>query len=199
MLVESIRQIRKFIRLMRSLARIQHSAIFLTVVALPGGLELLDGWDATGLCLPCVEGRRLGFYLAMYIIATVLIALASRVSETKVERQVNQISSEFHEIHGELEGKVTAIRDSKDDLLEWVGNLRTSLEEQLEISLPGHIIRVRRLNPIRANSSTSEPKISIRRPQDWRLYVRSWTIDQGWRIRRWFLKWVWDLKCDQQN
>ena len=161
--------------------------------------KLLDGWDATGLCLPCVEGRRLGFYLAMYIIATVLIALASRVSETKVERQANQMSSEFHEIHGELEGKVTAIRDSKDDLLEWVGNLRTSLEEQLEISLPGHIIRVRHLNPVRANSSMSESKISIRRPRDWRLHVRSWTIDQGRRIRRWFLKWVWDLKYDQEN
>lgn len=194
--------VHEYIRLFKGLNPIQHVVIFLTTFAAPVSFELVQGMLATGLCLSCVNAGKLALYFAWYQIAMVVIALSTRADTTKLEAKLTRISSELvdrvHQHEEENRRKFTGIQDRTGDLEWWVSALRSSIEEQLGIKLPGRRISAR-ADPITVKVSFSNAEGTVGRSPYMMVRLRSWVKRQAVRFWRWSLKWVWDLKHDQTN
>lgn len=123
----------------RNLTGLQHLAIFFTTFVSPVTFDLLDGWFVTGLCLSCVSSERLAVYVGMWLFAMVVIALASRTAETRLEKKLNRMTSSLNdsvdELREESDEKIVGVQDRLDSLDSLVGSLRQTLVEELGIGI----------------------------------------------------------------
>ena len=187
----------EYIRLFRGLNRLQHAAIFLTTFALPVSFEVVPNVFLTGVCLSCVNGGEFALYVVWYQIAMVVIALSTRADRIRLEEDLARISSELKDRINKCEEDnqlaLKGINDRTSDINWWVGALRESLEEHLGIKLPGPRISVR-VDPIGYSYSVQMAKPSVTPSPYLMVRLRSSIRRQGSRFRKWFLKWIWNLR-----
>ena len=188
-----MRLIFMYIRLLRNLTLPATLAILLTTLASPIALELLDGLPVTGLCPSCVQWWRLAVYISMSQVAMAVIALASRVDQTKIgielDRRTTELEREIHALREDHELKITGTQHRVRDLDAWVSNLRQAIGEELGIELPGRIVsgwgdgaRVEVTIGAAVGTVTLSSKKLGR--------IRSWFTRQARRFWGWLQKWV---------
>ena len=191
-----------YIRLFKSLPRLQHLVIFLTTFAAPISFELVQGLIATGLCLSCVNAGRLALYFVWYQIAMLVIAASTRADRTRVEVSLTQIYSELDEgirqLGEENKREITSIQDRVGDIDNTLSDLRYALEEELGVKLPGRRHSVR-AGSISHHWSLPIPEVTVGRSPYRMARLRSWVKRQA--LRFWILtrKLVWDWDDDQAN
>ena len=188
-----MRLIFMYVRLLRNLTLLARIAILLSTLAFPICLELLDGLPVTGLCPSCVHWGRLILYMVMSQVAMAVIALSSRVDQTRIkmelDRRTTELDREIHALREDHELKITGTQHRVRDLDAWVSNLRQAIGEELGIELPGRIVsgwgdgaRVEVTIGAAVGTVTLSSKKTGR--------IRSWFIRQARRFWGWFQKWV---------
>ena len=189
----------KYIRLCRNLNLPAHIAIGATTFVFPVAFELWEGLNNTGLCRSCVEWGRFITYVAMWQVSTVVIALSNRIDKTRVEDEINRMSSEVEDSINQLqedhERKITGTQDRVGDLREWVIAIRESIEEQSEMKLPAPRARIRASISICPLEATATVRLGI--SSGWMVRLRTWVDCQAVRFHRWFQKWVLAKDDDQ--
>ena len=188
-----MRLIFMYVRLLRNLTLLARIAILLSTLAFPICLELLDGLPVTGLCPSCVHWGRLILYMVMSQVAMAVIALSSRVDQTRIkmelDRRTTELDREIHALREDHELKITGTQHRVRDLDAWVSNLRQAIGEELEIELPGRIVSGWG-DGLRAEVTIGAAVGTVTLSSKKTGRIRSWFTRQARRFWGWFQKWV---------
>lgn len=131
----------------KSLTRLQHIAIIISTFAIPVSFRLIQGLQATGFCLSCVNMGELTLYVVWYVIAVIVIAFATRDDRTRVYARIDRVSSELvnnlNQVKEEHQRGIQEIQERTDDIRLWVQNIDRAIREEFGVDVPIPASRIR--------------------------------------------------------
>ena len=177
-----------YIRLAKSLSKLQHFAIALTTFVVPVSFEAIQGWSVTGLCLSCVIWGQLALYFVLYKVAMLVIASATRRDKAGVLERFDQMYSELTErdnqLSAEHQRQMTDMQDRVRDLQDWARAMRQALSDEVDVELPP-LHHSARGSGVRAEWSTSRADGTVDHPVGWRGRLLRWGKRQYRTFQRW--------------
>ena len=185
----------KYGQLWKNLTFLQHAVILLTTLVGPIVFELVQGLYATGLCRSCVNFGMLFVYVVWWQLALLVISKATSEDDTKYEKKLKEISSEFSDgidqLREDHERRLMGNQDRVGDLNRWASDIRRVVLAELGVDLPAVPVSLR-AGAIINEFRISQPEICVGRSPNVMVRIRSWVRRQTIRIWRLSRKWIWD-------
>ena len=195
------------LRLLLSLSIPQRILTFFTLL-LPLLIHTLASWVTAFTC-----GRNClmvgpfsiihwAIFAVWFLMAAILLSwvVSTERSDTKrhIDEKFEALSAKMELQEKEFRRITTGLQDRINDLQDWVSALRETMEEQLDIELPGRRISAR-ADPISVHVSVSAAEGTVGRSPFLIVRLRSWVkrrVVRVWRLTR---KLVWDWNEDGTN
>lgn len=189
-----------FIRCFKSLSKPQH-AICIFPIAISAIFELTQSWQASGLCLSCVNMMELALYMVWYPSAVVVIGVVTRADRTRVDERIDQVSSELddgiNQLREEHQRSVAGIQDRVNDIRDWVQNIDRAMREELGVDLPPPTVSLRA--KFRSGVPTMNASVTADGPASRRARLQVWIKHQTRNLRRWLRKVLVDWEEDRED
>lgn len=137
------------------------------------------------------------FLMAAILLSWVLNTEKS-VAKRHIDEKIDALSAKIEMQEEEFRRITTGVQDRVSDLDHWVGALRSSIQEQSNIELPGRRISAR-AEPITFHVSVSAAEGAVGRSPFLMVRLRSWARRRAIRVWRLTRKLIWDWSEGEVN
>ena len=187
-----------YVRLSQNLSGPAHVAVFLTTFVAPVALDVTQGWLSTGFCPPCVHLGTLFVYLALYQVAMVVIASATKQDRSRLTTALEKVSLEASEAINQVkkahDQQLVGLQDRIGDLRDWSENIDRVLRDELGVTPPPRRVSLR--GSACLGGLTAEATLSVTNPPGLKRRLVRWARRQPHNLIRWSRKVLWDWRIE---